>query len=304
MINVSVLLSSYNGVDYIKEQIDSILQQEVNSFGLTLYVRDDGSKDNTKIILKKYYMSEAQLVFGDNVGVVASFLELLKSVREVDYIAFADQDDYWMPNKINKAIGKLTNYQNVPGLYCSRLDVVNSKLEHLFYSSIPNKKLELQNALVENIATGCTIVINKKAIELLRNNMPDPNNVVMHDWWFYLVISAFGKVVYDTESTILYRQHGNNVEGMKTGLAKIKTKLKNLSTPPKYIKISRQVTEFKRCYYHFFSDEQKKLIDDFLLITSGSNILLKLKFVLSGKVYRQTRSENLLFLLSLLLNRI
>lgn len=299
---VNVLLSSYNGEKYISTQLDSILSQ---NYKVNVCVRDDGSRDNTLQLLKEKYSNKIDLIPGSNVGVVASFFDVLFSQSEsINFVAFSDQDDYWLPNKIKNAISSLRKYETIPALYCSRLDVVDNDLKHLFYSPLPNKEITLNNSLVENVATGCTIVLNRSAIELLTQSKPNSNNVIMHDWWFYLVISAFGKVVFDSEPNILYRQHGNNVEGMKSGFDKFKAKLKNITKPPKYVKISTQVTEFKRCYYNSLTDEQKKLIDEFLVVSSEGRFFHKLQLVLTGKVYRQTRMDTISFLLSLLLNRI
>lgn len=303
--NINVIMSSYNGDAFISKQLSSILNQKVNNYNLMVYVRDDGSTDQTKEILNEYSSQKVNVIFEENIGVVASFLNLLSHVdRPACYLAFSDQDDYWLPNKLDRAVSVLNEYQDIPALYCSCLNIVDRELSHIFYSEIPQKEITFSNALVENVATGCTIVINKAALQLVRDFMPDPKKIVMHDWWLYLVISAFGKIVFDHEPTILYRQHGNNVEGMKSGLAKLKAKFRNITRPPKYVKVSTQVAEFKRCYYQMLSNEQKKLVDDFLLATSGFNIWKKLKLILSGRVYRQTKTETLSLLISMLLKRI
>ena len=194
--------------------------------------------------------------------------------------------------------------RELQGWHLSRSSKAKTAQDALEQDVITSYSIHYTKLYDENIATGCTIVINQPAIKLLRENMPDPKSLVMHDWWFYLVISAFGKVIYDPEPTILYRQHGNNVEGMKSGLGKLKAKFRNITRPPKYVKVSTQVAEFKRCFYQMLSHENKMLVDDFLLATSGFNIWKKLKLVLAGKVYRQTKTETLSFLVSLLLNRI
>lgn len=302
---VDVLMSTYNGSLYLSEQLNSIFSQASHSLHISINVRDDGSNDKTTELISEHFCTRLNFYSESNVGVVSSFLKLLAyPCHNVEFVAFSDQDDYWRKNKLEKAVNALKLLSNIPALYFSRLDIVDVNLEHQFYSKIPNKPFCLQNALAENIATGCTIVINNAALKLLRENMPDPKKLVMHDWWFYLVISTLGTVVYDPEPTILYRQHGNNVEGMKSGLAKLKAKFRNITRPPKYVKVSTQVAEFKRCYYQMLSNEQKKLVDDFLLATSGFNIWKKLKLVLSGRVYRQTNTETLSFLISMLLNRI
>jgi hypothetical protein len=146
--------------------------------------------------------------------------------------------------------------------------------------------------------------LNKAAFLLLKNSLPDPKKIVMHDWWFYLVISAFGEIIYEKEPSIHYRQHAANVEGMKFGLKKIFKKIHTISKPSKYISVYNQLSEFSRIHKKNLTKEQNELLHNFLISINGKNILKAVHMVISGKVYRQTNIENLSLIFSIFMKRI
>ena len=195
MKKVQILMSTYNGEKYVDEQINSLLQQD--HANLEILIRDDGSKDSTVSILEKYNREypNINLIIGENKGVISSFFELaMKASKEADYFAFCDQDDYWKPQKISRAVNLLDKEApETPLLYFSRLDIVDEHLNSLKQSPIPPRGATLENALIQNIATGCTIVFNKKLLETFTSHLPNVNQVTMHDSWFYLLATAFGK---------------------------------------------------------------------------------------------------------------
>ena len=144
----------------------------------------------------------------NNIGVIASFFQLLMlASSEADYFAFCDQDDVWLPNKVSRAVSVLESIpQDIPLLYCSRVTIVDEKLNHLGLSKTLSRAPSFENALVENIVTGCTAVINRKSRQLFLRRIP--RKALMHDWWMYLVVAAFGEVVWDPQSKDVYkRQH-------------------------------------------------------------------------------------------------
>src|SRR5699024_5497942 len=103
--------------------------------------------------------------------------------------------------KIERAISFLEKEEDSSAMYCSRLKIVDEQLRLLKYSLIPRRGVSFENSLIQNVATGCTMVLNQKAVQVLQKEFP--KHAVMHDWWIYQVISAVGKVVYDKESYIL-----------------------------------------------------------------------------------------------------
>lgn len=213
---VLVLLSSYNGERYIARQLDSILQQTVPVF---ILIRDDGSSDGTVAVVGKYLAQydNIKLVQGKNVGFAKSFSELVANelADQYEYLAFADQDDVWMPDKLECAVSMLKpDYDpEIPAMYCSNLLKVDDHLHELgnVYYRVP--KITKYTSLMDNIATGCTIVFNHAAMELYRYSVSSA--VKYHDWQMYLICVYLGKVVFDLEPHINYRIHVNNTVGFK-----------------------------------------------------------------------------------------
>jgi len=292
---ISVLMSTYNGERYVAEQIDSILnQRDVN---LRLYIRDDGSIDNTPAIIEEYAKSNPNITISleSNVGVVSSFFALMKRVQpESDYVAFADQDDYWFENKLCEAIRRLSAVPIVqPGMYYSRIQFTDDKLTPFGNSIIPTVR-GFQNALVQNQATGCTIVLNKRAHELIRSNLP--TWALMHDWWCYLVVSAFGQVLYDEHARILYRKHGNNVTPATPHFSiELIARIQRYLGKGKIVeKVTDQVVEFKRIFNDAISPEKRSIMDDFLTARERG-FLYRLRYVLFDQgVRRNTPLDNVI----------
>jgi glycosyltransferase involved in cell wall biosynthesis len=180
-------------------------------------VRDDGSSDGTVDDLRALLAGKpARIVVGENVGAAQSFLALLRSVRPTTaYAAFCDQDDIWLPGKLSRAVGALSALGG-PALYCSAVDLVSADLAPIGRHNRCRRGPSFDNALTENIATGCTIVLNRKAIDLLSQQVP--SDLVMHDAWCYLVVAGCGTVTHDPTPTVLYRCHPSNAVGVYPSL--------------------------------------------------------------------------------------
>lgn len=209
---VEVLLSTFNGTRYLPELLDSIRAQQYPDVALS--VRDDGSSDGTVGLLERSLSEcpDASLTAGTNIGAGASFLTLLRSVNPaVSYAAFCDQDDVWLPGKLSAAVAALEALQG-PALYCSAVQLVGEDLSKLRVHRRCVRGPSFENALVENIATGCTILLNRPGIDLLASRVP--HEFLMHDAWSYLVLSGCGKVLYDRQPWVLYRLHSSNTIGV------------------------------------------------------------------------------------------
>ena len=219
MEKVDILLATYNGEKYLREQIDSILAQTYSNF--RLLISDDCSKDSTRDILKEYEKKDERIkVFYQekNLGYVKNFEFLLKNVENELY-ALSDQDDVWNKDKIEKSIKKL-NESNAD-LVFTDLEVVNEKLETKYPSyndyMIFSKKIKRckNSYLLEylyNTITGCTLLSKKKFLDKIIP-IPTDSKYVIHDSWIGLVVALYGKVEYLDEQTIKYRQHGDNQVG-------------------------------------------------------------------------------------------
>lgn len=294
---VAILLPTYNGEQYIVEQLDSIWSQDYSN--IKVIIRDDGSTDQTVRIIRDYIRDkEVTFIEGRNVGVINGIFCLLNLVPDsIEYVAFCDQDDVWKSNKISTAISLLEDEnKDVPTLYCSSVQPVDENLYPL------KKKIHLRNiepsfgnALVENICTGCTAVINRKMIEILANKKP--NFTIMHDFWIYLVASCFGKVIYDTTAHILYRQHVANQIGLATNMFEnYKRRIRNFKKHRG--QLIRQAREFMSIY-DTIPEENKEMLINFIL--SKKSIKARIGILLKGEIYRQRKSDNIIFKMLILL---
>ena len=214
MKKVAVLLSTYNGSKFLREQLDSLVAQE--GVEVILVARDDGStKDNTIEILKSYKdkFSSFILLEEPNCGAEESFNRLCSYAinnTSTDFYAFCDQDDVWMPNKLYTAISKLSILDpQTPNLYYSNLEVVDGNLHHLGYQykdgEVYNSK---DKALVQIFTYGCTAVFNRVALEKYCGIYM---NKAYHENWLYVLCSFLGHTIYDNQSYIKYRRHDLNL---------------------------------------------------------------------------------------------
>lgn len=217
---VAVLMSTYNGDAFLVEQLDSILNQKC--VNVSLFIRDDGSSDSTSELLKEYrrLYDNVYLSFESNIGVGNSFMTLLYSIpEEYDYYCFADQDDYWLDNKLIRAIESIHMISDKPVLYASNQLIVDKSLNpiKLRFSSIP--ALDYGSIISGNQISGCTMVWNAT----LQNKIINSNNrppfslfsLRIHDVWIASIAAVLGTIIFDEKSYILYRQHDNNVVGVK-----------------------------------------------------------------------------------------
>lgn len=210
----AVLLATYNGSKYLPAFLDSLCQQSFKDF--CVYVRDDGSSDETLDIIKSYLskLDLRLLQSSERLGPAKGFLQIMREAdtRHSCYL-LADQDDFWYEDKIQRAFLALADQRDKVVLYCSRLEYVDKDLQHIGFSRTP-RVFTFENALVENVATGCTVGISQRlCAEIVASN---PFDVIMHDWWLYMYCTAFGHVIYDPKASIKYRQHGNNAIGAAT----------------------------------------------------------------------------------------
>ncbi|MGC6769607.1 glycosyltransferase [Enterococcus sp. LJL51] len=212
---VLVIMSTYNGENYLSEQLNSIFNQ--SGVDVSVWVRDDGSQDRTMEILEESSKKNSLRFYkdGSNLGPARSFLKALKdSGNDYDFYAYADQDDIWFPEKMKNACEKLSTYPvDQPNLYCSTYDVVDNNLNVLFkremHAHIP---LTLEATIIDRSPSGCTMLFNKTLRDILCTS--NPKSIRMHDYWTLLTTEALnGNIYFDENSTMLYRQHEYNNVG-------------------------------------------------------------------------------------------
>lgn len=224
-MKVAVLLSTYNSAKYLRSQVDSILNQSYSEF--ELYIRDDGSSDETLHIVTDYIQRDSRVFLFDSDGLnlrsAGSFLRLLAEV-DADYYLFCDHDDVWLPTKLELSLLSLKTGidqdDSLPALVATDLAVVDQDLNLISnsfasYSGIYPQLLQTYSALAAtNYITGCTAAFNRALRDKALNYSIDC--VEMHDHWLALVcLNEGGKIRYLPVPTIMYRQHGSNVVGAK-----------------------------------------------------------------------------------------
>lgn len=300
METVQILMSTYNGEKYIREQLDSILNQTYPE--VKVLIRDDGSSDGTIAILEEYAVKYANVEYysGKNLGVIQSFLRLLKdSDDQTKYYAFADQDDVWLPEKIEKAVEMLENNKetSLPLLYCSDVYVTDEALNVIKIDE-KQPRPSFGNALVQNICTGCTAVMNHELRDII--NQTKPVNIVMHDWWFYLTASLFGEVIYDHNPYMYYRQHSNNEWGAKKSKKDVlKYRVKQLTKKRGYI--FRQNEEVIRAYKQI-DITKRRLLE--LVQESEHGIAGKIRLAINRNIYRNGKEDDLVYRLIVILGKL
>ena len=295
---VIVMLTTYNGEKYLPALIESVLGQTHKN--ISLYIRDDGSTDSTLQILETHKNNPSFIITaGENIGTMQSFFELLASAGDAPYYSFCDQDDVWLPDKISRAVEKLSDHNETPAAYFCRLDIVSEDLRHIAYTPLYKKLLGLKTSICGNVLTGMACVINKKARELIISRLPD--FAVMYDWWVYIVVSAFGKIIYDDAPLVLYRQHGANVYGRKTGFGLLKKRVKKYAGGGYHKRISRQANEFLRLFGEDLKIEDLEFIKKFV---AEKNFFDRLRYALTCPAYRQDFIDNIFLRAMILINHI
>jgi glycosyltransferase involved in cell wall biosynthesis len=216
--SVAILLSAHNGERFLQEQLDSLIRQTYR--GWVLFWRDDGSADATLAILQRFntLISKGKSRFiarSGALGATGSYLALLAAAwhEQFQYFAFADQDDIWFEGKIARGLAALADVpSDLPALYCARQELVDEQLRHLGKSPGFARDAGFPSALTQNIATGCTSIMNRAAAEVVLS-MRAPQGTV-HDWWCYITVSAVeGRTISDASTVLHYRQHAGNLVG-------------------------------------------------------------------------------------------
>ncbi len=213
---VAILLATYNGADFLAEQLHSLTAQD--DAGWRLIWRDDGSDDGSAALVEAFGRqfpgrTERLSTSPGRLGVAGSYHALARQAPTGAYLAFCDQDDVWLPGKLARGRAALQDIPaDVPALYCARQLLVDAHLRPLGPSLPVHTRPDFAMALAQNIATGCTIMLNPAAAALLRASPPPA--ATLHDWWSYLLVAgAGGRLVVDDEPVVLYRQHGRNLIG-------------------------------------------------------------------------------------------
>jgi glycosyltransferase involved in cell wall biosynthesis len=303
--SVAILLCTLDGARFLPDQLDSINRQWHGN--LRVWISDDGSKDNTLALLDGYQFGHdglrAEVLSGPQSGHTANFLSLACNPDiDADYYAFADQDDIWEAEKLYRAVSMLEPLPlDSPALYCARTRAVTEDGRPVGLSPLFRRPPSFANALLQNIGGGNTMVMNRAARQLLltAGNI----NVVSHDWWTYLLVSAAGgTVIYDPRPSLQYRQHTRNIVGSNRGLrARIRRTtraLQNRSRNWNTINI-----EALQTVQDLISPENRIILEEF---SQARNELLipRMRGIKKSGVYLQTVVGNTSLFVAKLLNKI
>jgi len=218
---IEILMATYNSSAYIEEVLDSIVNQSRTDWSLLL--SDGGSTDRTLAIIEQYvsrFPDKISLLPSDTrLDACENFSRLLQASTG-RYVMFADHDDVWFPNKVEVQYNAIREAEDehqadTPILVFTDKVVVDSELDpisdsYFKYQHLDPRRTALRFLLTQNVASGCTMMLNRALADLCG---PIPPGAVMHDHWIMLLASTLGRVVYLPETTIYYRQHSRNVYG-------------------------------------------------------------------------------------------
>ena len=300
---VAVILSVYNGEKFLNELLDSIKNQaDVETF---LYIRDDESTDDSRMLIKQYMDNNINVLYLEddygNIGPASSFHRLLQfaiASGPHQFFAFCDQDDIWLPQKLASAVSNIQNHKaTIPILYCSAITYFDNhkKTKKIMFAN--DQYVCFKNALVENLAIGATIVINRSAATLLAREIPCIS--IGFDSWSYLVTSYLGLSIYDSESRIHYRRHPNTYTKFSFRPISYNKIISFLNARDKVFleqAIFLQMSEF----YPNGNQKNREILDSHISALNG-NFLVRAKYILSGAVWRSKKIDRIFFSLSTLL---
>lgn len=306
--HITILMATFNGAHALSRQLDSIAAQTHANW--SLLVSDDGSLDTTRQILKTHAATwnedgkQLLSVSGPRQGSAQNFLHLIRQAKQTgaDWIAFADQDDVWLPEKLARAADSLASATG-PALYCSRTWITDSDLQSKRLSAARPRPASFQNALVQNIASGNTIVLNTQAADIIMTAAHKVTDVVVHDWWIYQMITgAGGVVIHDDRPSLYYCQHPDNQIGANDH---IRAKLKRLwqvidGTLRNWT--DRNITTLNVCA-DALTPENRELLKQFET-SRRLPIQRRIQTLRIFGLYRQTRLASAVLVAAVLFNRL
>ena len=298
---VVILLATYNGATYLQEQLASIAAQDHDDWHLIW--RDDGSADASAAIVDVFAATQpagrvARLADpAGNVGSAASFLALLRhavtGLGPHDLVAFADQDDVWLPFKLARATKALaaTNADS-PAIYSARQILVDAQLNRLAVSALLTTPPAFPASLTQNLATGCTLALNHAAAMLVAGSTAPSG--CQHDWWAYLLVTAAGGAfVADDEPVVLYRQHDRNAVGTPRSFARRGIAAMRRG-PGMFMGLMRQNVAALDAQRHLLTPQARDQVAELKAALDG-NTLHRLRTLRMQGLRRQTRAEQMLF---------
>jgi glycosyltransferase involved in cell wall biosynthesis len=302
---IDILLATYNGAAFLAEQLASLMEQDYPNFGIL--IRDDGSTDDTLKIIADWERKHPEniKVLRDhqrNLGATGNFNALMQS-SDAAYIAFSDQDDYWLPHKLSTQLKALQNLENgdptVPAFVFCDLKYCDAHLKVIHPSLITKDKLspdktQTHRLLMQNVPYGCAMMLNRS---LLLSATPIPSEALLHDHWLAISASLIGKIAFVPEALILHRVHTSNASRAasahkKEASAELGSKVSNKNFHNYLFKQTAQAKALLHHFQHKISAEQKRLLNDFVLLETTSGWERK-QIILKNRFFKNTFAHTL-----------
>ena len=226
-----ILLATYNAGDMLNPQLESLTRQTHKDW--SLLVSDDGSSDDTLKIIRSFAhrhpAKRITLIRGPGRGSAQNFLSLLRAAGDAPNIAFCDQDDVWFEDKLSRALDRLRTVET-PAIYGSSTLITDENLAPLRTSIRFHRPTGFKNALVQNVAGGNTMVMNRAALDVLQPTSLRATRITAHDWWSYQMVTGIGgQMIYDATPGLYYRQHRSNQIGANDTLKAKISRLRRLA---------------------------------------------------------------------------
>lgn len=292
---VAALMCTYRGEKYLRRQLETIARQTYPHW--KLFVSDDGSDDGTLRLLEEFrgsgYRDRIKVFSGPRRGFANNFFSLIaRSDVRADFYAFTDQDDEWADCKLERAVEALERLpEDAPVLYGSRSELVDEQGARIGYSRHYRRRSSFSNALVQNMVSGNTMVMNDSAMSLLREAGTDIE-VSAHDWWTYLLVTGSGGLmVYDPYPTIRYRQHANNLYGSNVSLKAMAKRVRKMLAGD-FRQWNAQNLAALRARSALLHEDSRRLIELFEQTRHGSGLRRVWNLYRAG-IYRQTLAGQL-----------
>jgi glycosyltransferase involved in cell wall biosynthesis len=302
---VAILLCTKNGAAFIDHQLKSIADQTHDNW--ILIVSDDASSDQTVAKIKHFAQTQPQRITvrkGPGKGVCANFLSLANdSTIDADYFAFSDQDDIWHQDKLQRALAWFTTVPtDAPGLYCGRTELITVDELPLGFSPLFIRPPTFQNALVQSLAGGNTMVFNRAAKKILEEAATI--DVVLHDWWVYQLVSGAGGMIhYDPRSMVKYRQHSDNLIGSNLGWRARSNRIRMMLKGRFHNWNATNIAALRQLPAHLLHPKNREVLAVFAKARCAS-LPKRLYYLRQSGVYHQTLVGNLGLLLATILNRV
>jgi glycosyltransferase involved in cell wall biosynthesis len=305
--HVVILLAVYNGGDFLSDQLQSIARQTHDDW--QVLASDDGSKDSSRKILEGFAAAHpVRCLSGPGAGAATNFLSLIRQTPDHapagHWMAFCDQDDVWLPDKLSRGITALgASDDPCPALYCSRTWITDTALGERRLSAARPRPPSFRNALVQNVASGNTILLNPAAARLVEEAAQKIERVVVHDWWVYqLITGAGGRVVHDDTPTLYYRQHDvNQIGSNDTRLARLR-RIRQLLQGHFRAWNEVNIAALSRLD-EYLTPENRAILAEFAAMRRGP-MPARLARLWRLGLYRQSRISTFALWVSLVLNRI